>query len=201
MIISDVVQGSPEWFAERCGIPTCSNFDKLITTKGEPSKSRTKYMYQLAGERITGQREESYQSAAMQRGVELEAEARSFYELMTGETVQIVGLCYADKKKRYACSPDGLIGEHGGIEIKCPQLSTAVEYLLKGVLPTEYYQQVQGSMAVTGRKWWDFVSYYPGMKPLIVRVERNEEFIKALKVELEIFCQELDEITEKLKGE
>lgn len=199
LAVNDFEQGSLEWMAARAGIPSASNFDKIITTKGERSKQRERYMFQLAGERITGTKESSYQNDNMRRGIEIEAEARRLYELLTDLKVDEVGLCYPDEKKLYACSPDGLVGEDGGMEIKCPLLSTHVSYLLDGTLPTEYFQQVQGALLVTGRKWWDFVSYFPSVKPLIVRVERDEKFIKLLEAELIEFCRELESVTERIR--
>ena len=198
MKIIQCEQQTPEWFQARCGVPSTSNFDKIVTTKGEPSKQAEKYMFRLAGERITGSQEETYQNQAMQRGCELEAEARSFYELMTGETVEQVGFCLTDDS-RAGCSPDGIVGEDGLIEIKCPMMATHVGYLLDNKLPTDYFQQTQGQLFVTGRKWLDFISYYPAMKPLVIRVERDEEFIKKLEVELKVFCEKLEETVNKIK--
>ena len=199
MITLDVAQQTQEWLDAKCGVPSASNFDKIVTTNGSESKQRTKYLYQLAGERVAGIREESYQNAAMTRGIELESEARGLYELITEETVTPAGICYPDEAKLYSCSPDGLIGEDGGIEIKCPSLPVHVSYVIDGKLPTEYFQQVQGNLLVTGRKWWAFMSYFPGIKPLIMRVERDKIFLKILESELQRFCQELTEITEKIK--
>jgi putative phage-type endonuclease len=199
VIVAEVLQGTPEWLAARLGIPTASGFDRIITTKGEPSKQAQKYMYQLAAERITGAKEEGYQNGVMQRGMEMEAEARAMYEFITGNEVKTVGVCYPDEKKAYGCSPDGLVNSDGLVEIKCPTSPVHVAYLLSGELPAEYFQQVQGQLLVTGRKYVDFFSFYPGLKPLPVRVERDEKFIKALMVELEIFVKELDEITERIR--
>ena len=199
MIIADVEQGTEEWFAARLGIPTASGFDKIVTTKGEPSKQALKYMYQLAGERVSGIKEESYESAAMRRGKDVEQEARDFYELTQGVEILKVGVCYPDKKKRYGSSPDGLIGEDGGVEIKCPIMSTHVGYLLDGGLPMDYFQQVQGNLLVTGREWWDFLSYYPGLKPLLIRITPDKDFLKALSAQIEIFCKNLDEIVSKIR--
>lgn len=199
MMTLDVEQGSEAWVKARCGIPTASNFDKIVTTAGMPSKQAQKYMYQLAAERISGVREDSYQNAAMQRGIEMEDEARKLYELVTGNEVQKCGLVFLDERKLCAASPDGLVGEDGCIEIKCPLSSTHVGYLLEGGLPSDYFQQTQGQLWITGRKWNDFVSYYPGMKPLIVRVERDNKFISALAAEIEKFCKELDKITERIR--
>lgn len=198
MIILNHEQGSPEWYAARCGIPTASKFDNIITTRGEPSKQREKYMYQLAGEAITGKKEENYQSEAMKRGTELEAEARQMFEIVTGLAVDTVGLCLSDSKA-YGCSPDGLVGVDAGLEIKSPLMATQVAYLLNGKLPIDYFQQVQGSMAITGRPFWWFVSYYPGIKPLIIKVERDDKFIQKLEEQLAVFCSELKEVVTKLK--
>jgi putative phage-type endonuclease len=199
MIILTDAQGTPEWMAARIGKPTASNFDKIVTMDGKPSKQRQKYMYQLAAERLTGQKEESFQSAAMQRGIEMEEEARSIYEILTGNTVEQVGLCHRDEKCLYGASPDGLVGEDGLVEIKCPTSAVHVSYLLNGELPSDYFHQVQGQLFITGRKWVDFFSYYPGIAPLIVRVEPDAKFAAALEKELNAFCEELDTITEKLR--
>ena len=196
MIIIDCIQGSEEWFKARAGIPTASNFDKIITMKGEPSKQRTKYMYQLAGESILGTKEETYQNAAMQRGIELEDEARLLYEISQGVKVEEVGFCLADG---YGASPDGMVEDDGLVEIKCPSLAVHVEYVVKNELPSTYYQQVMGQLLVTGRKWCDFVSYYPGMKPFIKNVKVDKEFIGKLESELVKFNNELKEIVRKIR--
>ena len=198
--IEDVEQGSESWFALRTGKPTASNFDKIITSRGEPSKQVKKYLYALAGERLLGYSPETYQNDAMLRGKELEAEARASYEFITDAEVKQVGFCFKDDHRFYGCSPDGIIGENGGLEIKCPTLPVAVEYLDKGVLPTTYVQQVQGNILVTGRAYWDFISYYPGLRPLIIRVERDDTLITALESALEAFCVQLDELVRRLKG-
>jgi hypothetical protein len=155
-------------------------------------------LYQVAGELVSGVVQETYKNAAMERGIELEAEARSVYEFATGNTVEAIGLCIDDEHE-YGASPDGMIGEDGLIEIKCPLITTHVGYLIAGTLPSDYFQQVQGQLMVTGRKWCDFVSYYPGLKPLIVRVKPEKAFHKALKSELIRFCAEVKQIAEKIK--
>lgn len=180
MRIDQNEQGSPEWLAARLGIPSASMFAKIVTTKGAWSTSADSYINQLVAERLTGEREEVFQSHHMIRGTELEPDARDLYSLMTDSEVTEVGFCLHDTLAA-GCSPDGLIGEDGGLEIKCPAPSTHVEYLRGGVLPSKYKQQVMGCLWITGREWWDFVSYHPTMKPLIVRVERDEEYIAALE--------------------
>ena len=198
MIIGTEEQRSTAWFEARCGWPSASGFDKIITTAGKRSEQRQKYMYQLAGEAVSGQAEEGFQSNAMLRGIEMEAEAKQYYSFITGYEVQEVGFCMSDDKL-YGCSPDGLIGEDGLIEIKCPLKATHVKYLLDNKLPTEYFQQVHGEMLITGRRWCDFVSYSPGLKPFILRVHRDESFLKLLELELRCFCKELELIIEKIK--
>lgn len=194
MQILELEQRSPEWYAARKGIPTASEFDKIITTTGKQSTQRKKYMLQLVGERLGGIVDEPYQSFAMLQGIEKEAEARALYELIQSP-IKTVGFCLADG---YGCSPDGFVGDNGLVEIKCPLISTHVGYLLDNDVPTDYYTQIQGQLLVTGREWCDFLSYYPGLKPLIVRETPDEVFQKLLKKELEMFCAELSEIVRKL---
>lgn len=198
MKILEFEQRSPEWYKARAGVCTASEMDKIITTKGEPSKQAKKYLYRLAGEFVSGICEEAYQSAAMLKGIEMEAEAREMYSVITGNEVKEVGFCLHDTIN-CGCSPDGLVGEDGGLEIKNPSTPVHVEYLLGGVLPTDYFQQVQTSLFVTGRKWWDFMSYSAGIKPLIVRVTPDKAFHACLERELIVFCKELETIINKIK--
>lgn len=198
MKIVECQQNTPPWFAARCGIPTASCFDRIVTSTGEASKQRTKYLYQLAGERISGQTEDPYQSASMARGKEMEEEAKNLYLMTSDEEFQSVGFCLADGEFKYGASPDGLIGNDGGLEIKCPNLSTHVGYLLKKSVPTDYFQQVQGNLLITGRKWWDFVSYFPGIRPHIIRAYPDTVFLNILRQELGRFCNELEQTVKKL---
>lgn len=198
IIRDDIIQGSEEWLKEKAGIPGASSFGEIVTTKGEPSKQQQKYLYQLAGESLTGIKIDSYQNAAMQRGVELETEARELFKMINGVEVKQVGLCYRDEQKKYLCSPDGLMADEG-LEIKCPLIHTHVEYLLTGKLPTKYIQQVQGSMMITGFKAWHFLSYFPGLPPLMLRIERDKDFIAKLETELDKFTVELALTVKKLK--
>jgi len=200
MIIERMEQGTPEWMQARAGVPTSSNFDKIITTQGKPSKQREKYMYQLAAERVTGVKDDTYKNGLMERGNIMEAEARAMYELLTGNTVEQVGICYPDEKKLCGCSPDGLVGKDGLLEIKCPSAPVHVSYLLTGELPKDYFQQVHGQLLVTGRKWVDFFSFYPGLKPLLLRVTPDKLFIELLRAELTTFCEELNEVTERIRS-
>lgn len=197
MITIDVEQGTAEWLAVRCGVPSASNFDKLVTTKGELSKQAQKYLYALAAEKVSGIKEEAFQSQAMTRGIETEAEAVEFYELTQGVDVEVVGFCLHESK-RFGCSPDRLVGKEGLLEVKCPLPHTHVEYLLENNLEKDYFQQVQGQLLVTGRKWCDLLSYSRGLKPLIVRVQRDEKFLAALSSALETFCNDLEAVVKKI---
>lgn len=199
MIELQVAQRSKEWFSLRAGIPTSSGFDKILTTSGEPSKQIRKYMYQLAGERVTGIKMDSYQNFDMQQGTEREPEARAFYELVKNCKIKEAGICFLDKRKRVSCSPDGFVGSDGLIEIKCPIISTHVSYLVNGGLREDYFQQVQGQLFITGRKWCDLISYYPGLKPLIERIKPDKNFIKKLGKALYAFCHDLDQMVVRIK--
>jgi hypothetical protein len=180
MIISPHEQGTDAWLAARLGKPSASCFSKLITMTGKPSASADAYINQLLGERLTGKSEPHYTSEAMILGTEREPEARADYEFITGNKVDQFGFILDDSQS-YGCSPDGLIGDDGGLEVKCPAQTTQAGYWRdkqSGV--KKYYQQIQGCMWVTGRKWWDFFSYHPDMPHVLVRVDRNEEYIEKL---------------------
>lgn len=198
MITLDIEQGSNEWFQARLGIPTASVFDKIVTTTGAPSKSAEKLMYKLAGERIIGYAEEGYINEAMQRGIDLEEEARMLFQITTDMEVEKVGICFHDESRKFACSPDGKVGDNEGLEIKCPSLAVHVEYLLNNKLPATYFQQVQGSLFVTGWERYHFFSYYPGMRPFHIVVERDEIWIAKFSKAIKEFCDELEEVYNKL---
>lgn len=187
-MISNVEQGSTEWHALRAGVPTASNFGKIVTSTGAPSKSAGDYVNQLIGEKLLGKTEEGFKTEWMQRGTELESEAREMYEFTQDVTVDQVGFI-GKESPACGCSPDGLVGETGGLEIKCPKLQTHIKYLLYGKLPSEYHRQVHGSLYVTGREWWDFMSYYPGLQPFIIRVFPDEKFNDELEKNI-IFINE-----------
>ena len=189
-------QRSGQWWEAKRGLPSASNFSRIITVKGDRSRQYESYLYELAAERISTHREETYISAAMQAGIEREDLSRRIYEMHYEVEVKQVGFCLSDCG-RYGCSPDGLVGE-GLLELKNPLGKTQVEYLLAGSLPSAYVQQVQGGLLVTGAPWCDFVSYYPGLPLFVVRVEPDQEFQLRLKRWLFAFCDELNEICRKL---
>ena len=199
IIVTDIQQGSPEWFQACCGNVGASNIDKIVTTKGERSKQRDDYMMTLCAERITGKREVGFTTQAMLNGIEREAEARTLFEMANNCEVQQVGLIYKDKKKLCHCSPDGLIGDKEGFEVKNPLSKTHIKYLLNGSLPTEYFCQIQFSLSVSERDAWWFMSHYPGLKPFILQINRDEKWIAKMESELNSFNEELAEMVEKIK--
>jgi len=176
-------QGTPEWLKSRLGCPSGSGFDKLITAAGKPSTQAESYINQLIAELITGETTYVHTTEAMQRGTDLEPMAREFYSLASGNTVNETGFCKHDRME-CGVSPDGLISTDGGLEIKCPTPSWHVSYLRAGKLPTKYKQQVMGCMWITERQWWDFMSYHESMPALIVRVERDDDYIALLADEV-----------------
>jgi len=179
MRVSNFEQGSQEWLQSRLGKPTASNFGKLITPTGKPSSSAEGYINELIAQRITGEIPEFYKSEAMERGSELEPHAKATYELTRDVEVVEVGLCLHDEFECGA-SPDGLVCDDGGLEIKCPLPHNHVAYLRAGDVPSKYIPQIQGCLWITGREWWDFMSYHPSMEDLIVRVYRDDAYIKKL---------------------
>jgi len=201
MKIINCEQYSPEWWAARLSKPTSSQYSKIVTSKGEPSKQRTAYMYELAAERLTGAQEDTFISIAMQKGTEREGLSRKVYEMENEIEVVQCGFCLSDCG-RWGASPDGLIGDAGLVELKNPLGKTQVERLLmlEPKLPTAYVQQVQGQLFATEREWCDFVSYVPGLPLFILRVERDLAFLGCLERELVEFCEELDEICAKIGG-
>lgn len=199
IIIDSYSQGDPQWFKDRLGKPGASSISKIITNAGVGSKQRDDFLRQLAGEILAGKHEETYQSIHMTNGLEREAGARTLFELIKGISVRQVALVYKDERKTCCVSPDGLIGNNSGLEIKCPMLKTHVKYLLANKLPSEYFSQVQMSLYVCEAEYWWFMSYYPGLPELTVRVYRDEKFIGKLERELDCFCMELIMLVKKLK--
>ena len=190
MKIIPCTQGSPEWHAARLGIPTASNFGKIVTPACAASKSAEGYMHQLVAERLIGHPCGEIDTPWMQRGQITEAEAVAYYELQRGVDTQAVGFVTTDDGSA-GCSPDRLIRDDGGLEIKCPSAAVHVGYLLERE-PRKYWPQIQGALWITGRRWWDFLSYCPELPPALIRFERNEQFIASLASAVETFNEHLD---------
>jgi len=200
IVIDDIVQGTTEWFSEKLGKPGASKMDRIITPGGAISKQREGYLFELAAERISRLPTSTYQSQAMLDGIEKEAASRAFYELLYDVQVEQVGMIYQNEDRKFLCSPDGLINREYGLEIKNVFPKTQVGYLLSGKLPNDYFVQIQASMFISGFSRWDFFSTADGLPPLVLAVQRDWKFTAALKVELEAFCTQLDEIEVKLRS-
>lgn len=199
MIIHPAKQGTPEWLLARAGIPTASEWDSLLTPKFEPRKGEMPktYLAKKLAEKWIGGPLPDHGTWAMDQGQLLENEAIPFFELETGHQVSRVGLCLSDDQK-VGCSPDGLIGELSGLEIKCPRPETHVRYLLAGTLPTDYIVQVHGGMFVTGREQWTFVSYARGFPPFVWIEQRDARIQAVIEEVLGGFCADLATAMEKL---
>ena len=201
--MSDIEQGTPEWFAQRCGKATASRISDIVAkTKTGYSASRANYMAQLVVERMTQTIADSYSNVAMEWGTENEPFARAAYEVKTGNTVDQVGAIDHPRIAMSAASPDGLIGDDGCLEIKCPHTSTHIATLLGEEPVKKYYDQMQWQMACTDRKWCDFVSFDPRMPShlqlFVKRIERNDDYIEQLEKEVVQFLMEVEDKVKKL---
>lgn len=195
-------QRSEEWFQARLGKVTASRVaDVLAKIKSGESASRRNYKIQLVSERLTGERQETYINQAMQDGIDREQFARDRYVQQFGE-VEEVGFVKHPTLEAGA-SPDGMVGDDGIIEIKCPMGSTHTETLMTQDIPSKYVPQVQFQLLVTGRKWCDFVSYNPmfpeHLQVFVKRIEADPVYQKELESEVKQFLEEVDTIINKLK--
>ena len=218
MICHECTQLSPAWWELKRAIPSASSFDRVVTpAKGEKSEQQIGYVCELVGEILEYNPPVLSEQALnptrpRDNGILREPDARRWYAVETGLDVVQMGFCTTDDG-RIGCSPDGLIytpaihnpalGKWerelvGGLELKCPLAKTHAEYLVKGVLPREYKCQVHGSLIVTGAKWWDFMSYCPPMKPLLLRVQ-PDEFTEKLRAGLTAFLKLYEEVLDSLQ--
>lgn len=202
--MSDVIQGSAEWHALRCGKVTASRVaDVIARTKTGWGASRANYMAELISERLTGQPAERFTNAAMQWGTEKEPEARVAYEWQEDVTVEEIGFVPHPSIPMTGASPDGLVGVNGLVEIKCPNTATHIETLLGGSVAGKYGAQIQWQLACTGRMWCDFVSYDPrlpeSMRLFKTRVARDNAFIEQTEKDVREFLAELDSKVARLR--
>jgi putative phage-type endonuclease len=198
-------QRTEEWFSARLGKVTASRVaDVVAKTKSGYSASRANYMAQLVVERMTNKQAESYSNAAMEWGTEQEPLARAAYEAEVDVLVEEVGMIDHPTVEMSGASPDGLVGDDGLVEIKCPTTATHIDTLMGEQAPKKYYDQMQWQMACTGRKWCDFVSFDPrmpeGLQLFVKRVERDDEYIAMLESEVATFLQEVSDKVNKLKS-
>lgn len=192
-----ITQGTPEWFAQRVGKVTASRVaDVVARTKSGWGASRANYMGELIAERLTGAPAPSFSNAAMQWGTETEPKARVAYEFLRDCDAAQVGFVDHPSIPMSGASPDGLVGEDGLVEIKCPNTSTHIDTLLNGTVPEKYELQMLWQMACTGRAWCDFVSFDPRMPPsmqlFVRRIERDDKAMAELEKNVAIFLSELD---------
>jgi hypothetical protein len=199
MKIIDCEQGSPEWFSARAGIPTASEFHTVMAKGkgGGESLTRKTYLLKLAGEIITGEPMESFTNAHMERGKAMEDEARDLYSFMTDSDPLRVGFVTNGKA---GASPDSLIGDRGGLEIKTKLPHLLIDLLLKGEMPPEHKAQVQGCMWIAEREWWDFAAYWPKLPLFTKRIIRDDTYIRTIADAVDQFNDELDATVARLRA-
>lgn len=192
-----ISQGTPEWMSLRAGKVTASRIaDVMAQTKSGYGAGRKNYMTQLALERLTGEAADGFTNAAMEWGILTEPMAREAYEIETGQIVREVGFIDHPSIEMSGASPDGLVGEDGLVEIKCPNSATHLDTLLSGKVPQKYVLQMMWQMASTERRWADFTSYDPrfpeGLQLFIKRIEWDQELADKIHEEVQTFLIELD---------
>lgn len=192
--VFDFAQGSDEWRLARLGIPTASRFADILA-KGE-GKMRRKYLYELAGELLTGEAMETFSNGHMERGKIMEDEARDFYAFMTGAEPQRVGFV---RNAGVGCSPDSLIGTDGALEIKTKLPHLLIEAIERDEFPPEHKAQCQGVLWVSGRQWIDIVCYWPKMPAFVKRAHRDESYITKLSFEVSLFVSDLEVLVDRLR--
>lgn len=200
-----VEQGSDLWHQLRLGHVTASGIaDLMAKTKTGESESRRKYKVKLVAERMTGKAQESYSNAAMEWGVEQEQYAAMAYELKNNVLLDKTGFWLHPSIKWLGVSPDRLVGNDGLVEIKCPNTTTHIDYILDDVVPARYYKQIQCQLWVTNSQWCDFVSYDPRLPEenqlFIKRAYPDEVFIREMESEVLKFLDEVEQMINKLKG-
>ena len=198
-------QGTDAWHEIRCGKVTASRVADIIAkTKTGQSASRANYMAQLVCERLTKTRTESFTNAAMEHGVTQEPFARAAYEAAQGVMVEEVGFVRHPTIEWAGASPDGLVGDDGLVEIKCPNTSTMIETLLSQKVPSKYITQMQFQMACTGRKWTDYVVFDPRMPEkaqlFVKRVDRDDAYIAEIEAEIVKFLAEVASQVQQLNA-
>jgi hypothetical protein len=197
-IYYNCAQYDAEYDRLKLGLPTSSNFNKILTPAGKPSTQWRSYACHLLAERILQRKIDTYTSPAMERGLIIEADAVRWYEFDTEETTQPIGFVTTDDGK-IGCTPDRLVGDEGLIELKCPLPQTQMEYWITGEINDRYWPQLQGQLYVTERKWVDIISYHEELPKVVIHVERDEDYIEKLAKELDIFNHFIDRIMERLQ--
>lgn len=199
MEVYTCTQGSEEWFAARAGIPTASQFATVMASgrNGGESKTRRTYMLKLAGEVLTGQPMDSHSNAHMERGHEMEPEARHLYAFMHDCDPELIGFIRNGDK---GCSPDALVGSDGLLEIKTKMAHLTIDALLRDEFPPEHKAQCQGQLWVAERDWIDLAIYWPGLPLFVKRATRDEAYIKDMAAAVDAFNEELAEVVAKVRA-
>lgn len=199
----DVIQGSPEWFGARLGKVTASRVaDVIATTRSGPSASRATYAGQLIAERLSGEASVGFTNAAMDHGTVTEPQARAAYSFEADADVKEVGFVRHPTIDMAGASPDGLVGDDGLLEIKCPNTGTHIATLLSKAIPAKYETQMLWQMACTGRQWCDFASFDPRLPPsmrlFVKRLERDDARIAELEQAVRVFLDEIQTTIDQL---
>lgn len=204
-IITEMEQGSAEWLALRLGKVTASKMSAVLS-KGRgsaPSKTAETYMMELIAEKLTGESKQFFENDDMRWGTETEPQARSMYEV-NNDFISVVEVAFVERDEFIGISPDGLVGDDGLLEIKCPTTVTQLKRALSDDYSKDYYTQIQCQLWVTERQWCDFVSFDPRIDCpagyLQQRVIRDEEFIKTMEEKTELFIKKMKEVYFKLTG-
>lgn len=203
-IYTDIEQGTLEWLTIRAGKVTASELKNILTPKfaikdGEMPQT---YLYKKVAEGFRGKplEDEDFSSFHTENGQMLEDEARKFF-CWNFDTAKLTDAGFVEHDDgRFGCSPDALVGEDSGLEVKCPMSKTHVKYLLQGKLPDDYAAQVHGSIYATGRKSWVFMSYARKFPPFVLTVQRDEAICAKIQAALTKFYAAYDEAMEKLKS-
>lgn len=200
--MSDLEQRSDEWFRYKAGKISASRMDAVVAAHNTASYQN--YLWELVVETITGEiTPPSFRSDDTDRGNELEDDARGVYEVATGSLITTVGFIDHPTIPMCGCSPDGLVGDNGGVEIKSPKIAHHAKTVLEGFIKPGYRRQIQWNIDTTQREWWDYVSYCPGLvghEKHIIRVYRDEKMIAELTEAVLDLRNEVDKRVAKLRA-
>ena len=192
MNVLECEQGTTEWREARLGIPTASAFKRILTPTGKGSSSAEGYLAELLAEWALGEPiSEFVGNEWTERGHMLEPEARTYYSFHRDLDVDTVGFIYRDDAHMSGCSPDGMVGEDGLLELKCPSAGKHLLWLSRGRVPPEHKMQAQGALWVSGRAWLDWMSFYPNFPPLLIRVMPDPKIQSALDVAIPEFITQV----------
>jgi hypothetical protein len=190
-------QYSDEYDRLKLGLPTSSNFKKIITPGGDPSKQWRGYACHLIAERLLERKVDTYTSPAMERGLAVEEEATQWYSWSEGRETETIGFITNDEKTM-GCTPDRLVGDDGLLEVKCPMPPGQVDYLITGKPHTEHKPQLQGQLYISKREWVDICCWHQELPRIVVRAERDEHFIDKLTTEIEKFNDFIEGVMAKI---